>query len=740
MAVEFARELRQQGITAAKAGRKDEARELLQKSIRVDPKNEAAWLWLASVARDQRERIFCLNKVLEINPNHEAALRALQAARDEAPAQEANASSLGLKKIAALRESQQQPAVPTATQTTHAAAEEAASEPPGVPIPSAESISAAQRQVEALIRSYTAPVESSVRWTQKMRRRAGEGDIVRLRLTIAAAALSFVAVLALIGTAIVLTNDDLRSIVLAPTATPSSTPTVTPTHTPGMTPTPSPQPRRSATPTPTVPASISAANLYAPPTITPIYPPVLERPLQDAIAAINRGFVAQALPTIAAERRLTSGRFNPNPYYYEALAYLAEQDYEAALETLEDAETRLPEAPNDNFKPLIDSGFAQTYLAMAQAALAAGETARVSELLQQAQERAEAAIEGDPRLADPYLVLARRYTLDGNYTDALSALDQGLDVSALSSNVRLITERGEIYFLQREYDLARYQAFLALYIDPTTEAAHRLQIRAALADNQPGQAVLDAQTYLLYYPGSAVAYKLLGDARMAEGNLDLALVAYSQALTGRTTTSEGYVDALLARAALYTRQGRHALALADLNRALDLTDDPVVQMQRMNAAYADGRYEIALQDVNELTGHGVVPEIQLQLMRARILIDQADEDAESASQPYLEASNLLIPLLSAAETTPDMLPIIHEYAARAQLALGNESAALTSIDLALAAGETGRRRYLRGLILEAQGEEDEARLEYEWVVSWGRVFPFDFILDAEDRLLALQDS
>src|SRR5215217_1644468 len=82
-----ARALRQQGIQAAKAGQKDNARDLLQQSIRIDPYNEAAWLWLASVARDNRERLFCLQKLLEINPQNETARKALDAANQaQAPA------------------------------------------------------------------------------------------------------------------------------------------------------------------------------------------------------------------------------------------------------------------------------------------------------------------------------------------------------------------------------------------------------------------------------------------------------------------------------------------------------------------------------------------------------------------------------------------------------------------------------------------------------------------------------
>ncbi|RMG77384.1 MAG: hypothetical protein D6711_01705, partial [Chloroflexi bacterium] len=79
MSDERARELEERGIAAAKAGRKDEARALLQHSLRINSNNDNAWLWLASVARDKRERLLCLQKVLELNPQNEMGLRAVRA-------------------------------------------------------------------------------------------------------------------------------------------------------------------------------------------------------------------------------------------------------------------------------------------------------------------------------------------------------------------------------------------------------------------------------------------------------------------------------------------------------------------------------------------------------------------------------------------------------------------------------------------------------------------------------------
>ena len=79
MASDQAKELRKQGIAAAKAGQVDQARQLLQQSLRIEPQNEASWLWLVSLAKDQREKMFYLNRLLEINPNNEMGLQALKA-------------------------------------------------------------------------------------------------------------------------------------------------------------------------------------------------------------------------------------------------------------------------------------------------------------------------------------------------------------------------------------------------------------------------------------------------------------------------------------------------------------------------------------------------------------------------------------------------------------------------------------------------------------------------------------
>ncbi|HRE49051.1 MAG TPA: hypothetical protein PLD47_15085 [Aggregatilineales bacterium] len=79
--------LLQQGIAAAKAGRRGEARQALEKVLEQDDSNEQAWLVLASVVETPRERRICLENVLEINPNNERARQALERLKPSPPSQ-----------------------------------------------------------------------------------------------------------------------------------------------------------------------------------------------------------------------------------------------------------------------------------------------------------------------------------------------------------------------------------------------------------------------------------------------------------------------------------------------------------------------------------------------------------------------------------------------------------------------------------------------------------------------------
>jgi tetratricopeptide (TPR) repeat protein len=733
VASDQAKELRQRGIAAAKAGDKEQARQLLQQSIRLEPTSEPAWLWLASVARDSRERMFCLRKILEINPSNEQAIKALrqlEVTLGTAPLppepEPGSPPPSGMRRLGA------EPAPPAAPRpATRTSTQEMMAQPSGVPLPEREAVAQAAQLADAVIRQTLQEPTSELQWVKKTRGRVGEADIWRLRAYIGAAAAVAMTLLCT-GSFIVVSNTpELARVAFGATLTPTFTPTFTPTSTPGVTPTPSATPRVAPPATATVPPLFPTADVYSP-DATAVYPEILDAPLRGAVSLLDRGELAAALPTLASERANTSTRFNAGPYYYEAVALARSGDLAGALRILRDAEERLPEAPNDNFAPVVDVGFAYVLNLQAQDAALNGNTARVQSLASEAQERAQAAIQRDPRLVQSHLELARSLYLQGNATDAIAALDAGLQQPALQFDTNLIAEKARIYFEEGDYDEADRQAYLVLYTDPSVEIAHQIQVDVALLDNDPGLAVLRAQAYLFYYPGSAVAWRSLGDARLDEGNYNLAIDAYSQALTA-DQEAETTVAALRGRARAYSAQGRYSLALADFAEALEIAPSDALRGERMVAAYGAGELATAQEDAVALAGSSDVPAGLAALIRGRVLVDEARAAGDAPGEEaiaQLEAAR--------AGANDERLGGIDEYIAWAHYLNGESSAALDSINVAIDRAETAERYYLRGLILEARGQDANAAEAYDWVVAWSAIYPVPFAEDAQQRLNVLR--
>ena len=68
------RQLLRDGIKAANAGDRRNARAYLMRVTELDPQNENAWLWLASISEFPEELLAFLSRVLDINPENERAL------------------------------------------------------------------------------------------------------------------------------------------------------------------------------------------------------------------------------------------------------------------------------------------------------------------------------------------------------------------------------------------------------------------------------------------------------------------------------------------------------------------------------------------------------------------------------------------------------------------------------------------------------------------------------------------
>lgn len=72
-------QLTSRGIAALRAGDRVMARRLLGAALRANPQDLQAWLWLSGALQEPEAQRYCLQRVLALKPEHQAARRGLQA-------------------------------------------------------------------------------------------------------------------------------------------------------------------------------------------------------------------------------------------------------------------------------------------------------------------------------------------------------------------------------------------------------------------------------------------------------------------------------------------------------------------------------------------------------------------------------------------------------------------------------------------------------------------------------------
>jgi tetratricopeptide (TPR) repeat protein len=73
----------QQAIKLIEAGRLEQAHSVLLSILKTDPKNDAAWYWMARVVASDELRIECLREAVKINPKNTLAQKALDELEDK---------------------------------------------------------------------------------------------------------------------------------------------------------------------------------------------------------------------------------------------------------------------------------------------------------------------------------------------------------------------------------------------------------------------------------------------------------------------------------------------------------------------------------------------------------------------------------------------------------------------------------------------------------------------------------
>lgn len=695
-----------QAIAAARAGQKEEAKQLLVQVLRADPRSEPAWLWMSAVVDTRAERVHCLRQVLAINPANDMAHR-------------------GLEALGALAEPQ--PAAPPASPDAPDPAPPdpvpaRPSAPGGVPLPSAGAIARAQREAEAVlaaIRAEEQPAGPALAFAHAGYAGAAEEFAGRRRMRLNPMLLAVVASVALVAVVVIvasLLTGALRpreaavaGITPSPAATATAIPEDTPTPRPTRTPAPAGQIDVDEPSLPVVDAPRGDLRFGLTPTPPYILTPhPSDRTVEEVAAAFYAGRYEEALAL--AEQARAGGSDAPIDLdYFEAASLLQLGGTDRAARLAEQALAR-------------ESGFAPLHVTLAEAYTRQGRFERALRAAEQARSL-------DPRLVASYLALAELHLAQGDYDAALAEVEAGRVVRKY--DVTLLVMASRTYLERGDAENATAYANLARYIDPGAEPVALALARGRLALGFNELAIIGLEDYLYdVNPSSAGAWALLGQAYGRQNRDGDAQLAYARALQ----LSGDDPLALAERGRLYLAQGRSDEAYADLDAALDALGggDPALRRDHARAAFAVGAYAEALDDLDALRAEDGALEPELEILAVRALVgDGRNEQAVERATQMLDE----VPLLLLDDTQQAALL---EARARAYYELELYAEARADIEQALNLRETGSRRYTRALILIALGEEEQAIHDLEWVLFWDQTFAYPFADDAAARLAALR--
>ncbi|MFQ5407938.1 MAG: tetratricopeptide repeat protein [Anaerolineales bacterium] len=596
-----------EGVAAARQGDRVKARTAFTRLLRTEKENVDAWLWMSSVVDTDRERIYCLNTALKLDPDSKVALR-------------------GLALLGAL---------PAELRPTPAY----------------------DFETDGAGSSATEPQQPQRRRRFRLRRSR------RLEF-----ALIVVLLLALGGVGFIFVGNQVaeRLRIAQITPSPTSTPTATSTYTPTVTLTPTAE-IRTATPIPTAaaagPSLAEILGLDNLPTATPL-PPVLDNfyptgdtQLRAGIRAYEAGEYESATVTLADA--LQTNPEMVEAYYYSGLAYLELENYLQAADQFNKAiQLRADFVPafvgrgranfGLGFDPLqhyqdaqrIDPTWPDTYIyesiyynltGQPDAALEAIEAGlaqipghvelrwrHAAQMLIAGQAEAafdevEAALLIDPTAVEAYLVRGEVLNALGRYADAQADLNayiylrpddpRGLRAFAAAyvglgdpatailhltnalalapDSIELLLERGNAYLAMEDFTSAE-QDFLAVE-NATNSVAARLGLgRAKMGQGQIDAAREEFGRAVELAPGAFEPTYQWALAEFAAGQVEFSLQLLTDALRLATATTE-LAEARFERAREYASVGRVNEAIADLRVVLTFNLPPSHDTLRVEA-------------------------------------------------------------------------------------------------------------------------------------------------------------
>jgi tetratricopeptide (TPR) repeat protein len=532
-----------EAIASVRIGERARAREILSKLLRADSQNAEYWVWMSSVVDSPRERKYCLESALKIDPTNRAALRGLVILGVRTPTDRelSQALRIGRRKIEPLQEIS-----PTKVE----------SEPD---------------KHAPVITTTPEPAKSPF----KPQRRSVFSRVMLLVFVAAIGIGGIAALIKFVGPML-----QPRYFGLASTL-PVASPTATDTALPG-TPTATPIPaatRIIRTPISTEYFATPLA-LFIPETATPtpiagFTPHANIEAFSAGVAALERGEYEEAI-TFFDQTLDLDPEFAPALYFKGEVQRRSDQ-IGTAIRTFDEASQLDPEYP-------------ATFLGRGRALLERDEIA--------AEKDFERAIDRDPQFIEAYIELAEYYTEKRLWQRLETTMEQAI---ADGAGTPLLY----IYLSNAEINLAKYEKALAASLqgsadDPGMLAGYLAVGRAyvALAVNTLESSYFSSviwpmETYLTYAPDDHLGWAVYGRALVGLGDYDLAMQVLNTAIAMDDRSAPAYQ----ARGILYTKLGQYELALQDLYDARRYGVDTFdVMISTARTLYLMGEYSLALRD------------------------------------------------------------------------------------------------------------------------------------------------
>jgi tetratricopeptide (TPR) repeat protein len=499
----------QEAVDAARNKDYPRARDLLTRLLRTDQSNATYWVWLSAVVDTKQEQIFCLERVLKIDPQNQTARLGLvlfgKLPRDESLAHVplTQTRSWDVEKI----EKYKKPAKEKKPEVV--APPEPFIEPVGIPL------------------------------DKKTKRRF---PIVRVLifsgLSILALGLIYVG---LFGLPFDLSLPGPPIAAVQPSDTPVPAPTLGPTATflPTNTRVPQ-QPGPTATFIGPTPLRLLLDVTYTP---TPIYvntPHPNSEAYRSGILAFERNDFENAIGFF--NQVITTDPDAVDAYYYIGESHMRLEEYHPAVDAYDLAID-------------IDRTFAPAYLGRARARVWRGLFVTVLDDL-------NTAIEYDPNLGEAYIERADEYIRQEEFEAALEDLDVVAEL--LPDSPLLFLLRAEAYMSLRQYDDALDNALRAFALDQTNLDIYLVLGRAYVAVDQPIKGLDMLETYIGYETRNPVGWLAYGRALHAAGHDQDALSAYNRALD----FDVNFFAVYLHRGLAYVELGDGTRAVSDLDIAV----------------------------------------------------------------------------------------------------------------------------------------------------------------------------